>query len=133
MHAAEDDDVGTGSRGLLRKPEGIAHEVGHVLDLGDLVIMGEDDGVELLFEGEDVARERVELRERQRPAHFEPVHAAQLGLGQIDHAEKLARATGPRNLCVRGARELARYKKERGWRATSLADDFRFLEGRGGT
>ena len=35
---------------LARQAERVAHEVGHVLDLGHLVVVGEDHGVALLGE-----------------------------------------------------------------------------------
>ena len=57
MDAGKDDDVGRGFGRLLGQAEGIADKIGNVLDFGDLVVMGQDDGVELLFEREDFARE----------------------------------------------------------------------------
>ena len=56
MNAAEDNDVRVGLRRLLRKPERIADEIRHVLDFRHLIIVREDDGVELLFEGQ-ISRE----------------------------------------------------------------------------
>ena len=47
MHAAERDHLGVGLRRLLREPERVAHEVRHVLDLGQLVVVGEDHGAAL--------------------------------------------------------------------------------------
>ena len=47
MHAAERDHLGVRARGLLREPERVADEVGHVLDLGQLVVVGEDHGAAL--------------------------------------------------------------------------------------
>ncbi len=47
VHAAEQDDVGVGGCGLAGKTEGVADVVGDVLDLGDLVVVGEDHGVAL--------------------------------------------------------------------------------------
>ncbi len=44
-HAAKDDDVGLGSGGLARQIEGIAHEIGKILDLALLIVMGENHGV----------------------------------------------------------------------------------------
>ena len=45
VHAAEDDDVGVGLGRLARETEGVADEIGDVLHLGALVVVGEDDGV----------------------------------------------------------------------------------------
>ena len=88
MDAAEDDDVRAGARGLLREAEGVAHEVGHVLNLRDLVVVREDDGVELAFEGENLAGERLGLGGRAwtPQAGQREVGAAGLGFGQINHA-----------------------------------------------
>ena len=53
MHAAEGDDIGVGFLGLVGQAERVAHVVGDFLDLGDLVIVGQDDGVALLLEAQD--------------------------------------------------------------------------------
>ena len=45
MHPGEDDDIGAGLGCLLGKAEGIAHIIGHILNLRDLVVVGQDDGV----------------------------------------------------------------------------------------
>jgi len=50
VDAAERDHVGVRVGGLPRQAERIAHEAGHVLDLGHLIVVGEDDGVPLLGE-----------------------------------------------------------------------------------
>ena len=42
--------VGVGGRRLLREAQRVADEVGHVLHLGHLVVVGEDDGAALLGE-----------------------------------------------------------------------------------
>ena len=68
MNAAEDDDFGPGFGGLLGKAEGIAHIIGHVLDFGHLIIMGEHDGVELPFQAENLAGKGVPPRRRQGDA-----------------------------------------------------------------
>src|SRR5919106_221810 len=47
VDAAEDDHLGVGGGGAAREPERITHVVGDVLDLGHLVVVGEDDGVAL--------------------------------------------------------------------------------------
>ena len=54
VDAAEDDHVGVGGGRLAREPERVADEVGDVLDLGQLVVVGEDHGVAL-------GRERAHL------------------------------------------------------------------------
>jgi hypothetical protein len=43
VHAAEGDRLGVGGRGPLREAERVADVVGHLLDLGQLVVVGEDD------------------------------------------------------------------------------------------
>ena len=54
MHAAKDDDIGFGLRGLDRQAERIAGEIGQVLDLGNLVVVREHDRVLLLFQAIDL-------------------------------------------------------------------------------
>ena len=54
VHAAEDDRLGVGRGGLLGEPERVPDVVGDVLDLGKLVVVGEDDGLAR-------ARERAHL------------------------------------------------------------------------
>src|SRR5207247_9081184 len=54
VDAAEHDRLGVRSGRLPRQAERIADEVGHVLPLGNLIVVGEDDGVPL-------ARERLHL------------------------------------------------------------------------
>ena len=87
MDAAEDDDVGGGFGGHLGETEGVADVIGDVLDFWDLVVVGEDDGVEFFLEGEDVAGEGVEARGRSAGDGFEAINAGGAELGQIDHAE----------------------------------------------
>ena len=50
MHAAECDHVGLGLGGSLRELERVTDEVGHVLDLGLLVVVRQDHGVSLCLE-----------------------------------------------------------------------------------
>ena len=50
MDAAEGDDIGLGFRGAVSQTERIAHMVSQLLDLGDLVVVREDDGVAFFFE-----------------------------------------------------------------------------------
>ena len=71
MHAAEDDDVGVGLSGLSREAEGIADEIGDVLDFGHLVIVGEDDGIELFLERKDFAAQRLGLGARHGRTELE--------------------------------------------------------------
>ena len=62
VDAAEDDQVRRGAARLHREPERIAGEIGDVLDLGDLVVVGEDDCVLLLTQAVDLGGQ---LRVRQ--------------------------------------------------------------------
>ena len=47
VHAAEHDGLGPGLRRLLGEAQRVADVVGHVLDLGQLIVVGEDDGAPL--------------------------------------------------------------------------------------
>ena len=57
MHPAEHDHIRIGLLGLVGQPEGIAHEVGNLLDRFVLIIVGEDHGIPFLFEAEDFRAE----------------------------------------------------------------------------
>ena len=66
MDAAEDDHVGVGGGGLAREPERVAHEVGDVLDLGQLVVVREDHRVALGGEGAHLVLHRADVLDRDR-------------------------------------------------------------------
>ena len=68
--AAEGDDVGVGRLRLARQIEAVADEVGDVLDLGLLVIMGEDDGVALLAQPVDLGAQVEALQDGIGCVHF---------------------------------------------------------------
>ena len=59
VDAAERDHVAVDLRGGLRERERVAHEVGEVLDLGLLVVVGEQHRVALFLEREDRGLEIV--------------------------------------------------------------------------
>ncbi len=50
MDAAEGDDVAVHALGRLGEGQGVAHEVRQVLDLGLLVVVGQEHGVALALE-----------------------------------------------------------------------------------
>ena len=54
MNTAEDDHIGIGFLSLVGKAQGIAHKVGHFLDLTNLIIMSQNDRVAFLFETENI-------------------------------------------------------------------------------
>src|SRR5437763_1693008 len=85
MDPGENNDLGARFGGLLREAKRIAYVVSHVLDLWDLVIVGEDDRVELFLQRENLPRKRVELRRRHRLAHFQPVRVAPWDFDHIGH------------------------------------------------
>ena len=62
VDAAEENDVGLGGLRLIGEAEGIADVIGDLLDGLDLVIVREDDGVALAFQGEDFLLDGSELR-----------------------------------------------------------------------
>ena len=61
VDAAELDHVGVGLRRLAGEAERVADEVGHVLELGQLVVVREDDGVPLGRERADLVAQRRDL------------------------------------------------------------------------
>ena len=61
VDAAELDHLGVGGRRLPREAERVADEVGHVLELGELVVVGEDDRVALGRERPHLAGEGRDL------------------------------------------------------------------------
>ena len=63
--AAEGDHLGVGRRRLARQIEAVADEIGEVLDLRLLVIMGEDHGVALALQPLDLG-EQVEALQAVR-------------------------------------------------------------------
>ena len=69
VDAAEGDHLGAGARRLLGEAERVAHEVGDVLDLGQLVVVGEDDGAALLGERPHLGLQRGDVVEREK-RHF---------------------------------------------------------------
>jgi hypothetical protein len=89
MDAAEHDDIGMGGGGLLGEAEGIADVIGDVLDFGDLIVVGEDDGVELLLEGEDFLGEGIGGRNRGDWAGGKAVDGAGGAFGEIDHGREV--------------------------------------------
>ena len=60
VNAAEHDRLCVGRGGLAGEPERVAHVVGDVLDLGALVVVGEDDGVSFAGERPDLFLQRCE-------------------------------------------------------------------------
>ncbi|OHT19235.1 hypothetical protein BHE75_01218 [Sphingomonas haloaromaticamans] len=63
-HAAEGDHIGAGVRRLAAQVQAVAHEIGQVLNIGRLVIMGQDHGVALLAQPFDL-RAQVQPGEAQ--------------------------------------------------------------------
>ena len=57
VHAGEEDDVGVRLLGFLRELERVAEEVGDVLDVALLVVVGEQDRVALALEAADLVFE----------------------------------------------------------------------------
>src|SRR5437879_1149791 len=65
------------------------HMVGQVQDFRHLKDMGEDDGVQLPLQIENLPRQRVQLGGRCRGADREAVHAGGLNSSDIKHTQKL--------------------------------------------
>ncbi len=65
VDAAEGDDLGLGRRRLARELERVAGEVGDVLDLRHLVVVGEDDRVALGGQRADLVGHARDLLERE--------------------------------------------------------------------
>ena len=100
MDAAKNDDVGTGLGGLLGEAEGIADEIGDVLDFGDLIVVSEDDGVEFFLERKNFTGEGIELRARHGFADFQAVRAARVNFDQINHWQNLTSVGRSRNVKI---------------------------------
>ena len=64
VDAAEGDHLGVGVGRLAREPERVADEVGDVLDLRQLVVVGEDDRVALRRQLADLLAESSDLSGR---------------------------------------------------------------------
>ena len=96
MNAAENNHVRACPRRLLRKAQRITDIIRDILDLGYLIVMGENDGVELFFEGEDFAREGVKLSARHRFAQGKPIHAWGLHFWHSGHAPNVNATVKPR-------------------------------------
>ena len=50
MHTRKNDDIGIGLAGLLCQSEAVANIIGHILDIGFLVIVCQDHCILLLFQ-----------------------------------------------------------------------------------
>jgi hypothetical protein len=97
MDAAEDDRPGIHLGGRPGQLEAVARDVGEILDLPLLVIMGEDRGIFALFEGEDFVVNVGQIRSfpcffrGERRTHYfsrsKTVHSLMVGtvsqLGQL--------------------------------------------------
>ena len=59
VDAAEHDDLGVGRDGLLRQTERVAHEVGQILNLRNLIVVRQKDGLQLAFQVENFAGQRL--------------------------------------------------------------------------
>jgi hypothetical protein len=57
VNTTEDNHVGIRLGGLNAQAERVSHEVGHVLDFLDLVVMGEDDCIPLALESQNLSRQ----------------------------------------------------------------------------
>ncbi len=67
---AERDDIGIGRGGLARQIEAVADEIGEVLYLRLLVIMGEDDRVAFLLEARDFGEQVDALQAHRLGGHY---------------------------------------------------------------
>ena len=98
MHPAENNHAGLGLGRLLGQSEGVSDEIRHVLNLRDLVIMGQDHGIEFPLQGEDLLRQRVESFRRHglADAVVEPDRSggAGLSLSSIVHGRKIGGRPG---------------------------------------
>ncbi len=70
--AAKSDHLGIGRGRLARQIEAVADEIGEVLDLGLLVIMGEDHGVPLALQARDLGEQVDALQALRLNGHFCP-------------------------------------------------------------
>ena len=68
VHPAEDNDIGRGLGRLLGQPQGIAYEIGHILNLRRLVVVGQDHRVVPALQLQDLPGKGIKLRRRHRLA-----------------------------------------------------------------
>ena len=66
MHATEHDQLGVGGGCLAGQPERVADEIGDVLDLGQLVVVGQDDRTPLGSECAHLVLERGNVFKEER-------------------------------------------------------------------
>ena len=85
MNSRKNNHVSLGLRCLLGETKRVAHKIGHVLDFRNLVIVGKDDGVELLFEHKDFPGQRIKLRSRHRFAHQKAIDVDRRKFRRIHH------------------------------------------------
>ena len=55
MNAAKDDDIGISLGGFLTEPKRVSDKISDILNLLDLVIMSENDGLPLSFESKNLS------------------------------------------------------------------------------
>ena len=98
VYAAEDDDIRAGLLRLLREAERIADVIRHVLNLGDLVIVREDDGVQLFLERENFCGDWIKAFAAHRHTNFEAICWWQLDVGGVHHEQRLMPGAAAVNL-----------------------------------
>ena len=79
MHTTEHDHLGFGSGRPLREPKRIAYIVGDIVDLGQLVVVREDDSAPLLCERAHLLLERRDVLQHERcigRAYYRKVHGS---------------------------------------------------------
>src|SRR5271165_3775144 len=59
MHAAEHNNVCIRIPGFVTETQRIPHEVGKILKFRDLIVMGENNGITLLFKFQNLSRQIV--------------------------------------------------------------------------
>ena len=94
VHPAEDDDVGRGLGRLLGQAQGIAYEIGHILNLRHLVVVGQDHRVVPALQLQDLPGKGIELRRRHRLADRSDQRIGRVNHGR-DANPETPRCQGP--------------------------------------
>src|SRR5208283_3265333 len=88
MHPAENYNVCIRIPGFVTETQRIPHEVGKILNFRDLIVMGEDNGITLLFKFQNLSRQIVSCLKCNHSCELSFRHrslATQIGARYVAH------------------------------------------------